>query len=178
MNFEIILSYIDWYNKENYIINRSEFEYRIFKNNELVFFYDSRLLLIQDYIKNYYKMININNEYRCVYTPKIAKSGLHTILNYVNSPNSPNTPNSPNSPNSDKQYIIYDCKPRGITFIFKTEFTKYLYVIDIISYNMYKYKSHRINIQTQTANTKYINHKILINNKYELFYYSNFFHLI
>jgi hypothetical protein len=53
MNFEIILSYLDWYNKDDYEICKTEFEYIIMKKNQIVFVYRNiQFIIIKNYIKN------------------------------------------------------------------------------------------------------------------------------
>jgi hypothetical protein len=163
MNFEIILSYLDWYNKDDYEICKTEFEYIIMKNDELVFLYRNiNFIIIKNYIKNYIKTSS------GLETLKIIKDNRGKYLFYSN---------QTNLTDSDNRYIFYNkTKSRFMITYFNNPTIIQYYFITIKYHNMFKYKL--IAAHKRASNHKYINHKILINNKYELFYYSNLFHLI
>jgi hypothetical protein len=163
MNFEIILSYLDWYNKDDYEICKTEFEYKIMKNDKLVFIYEMRSnIIILNYMKNYVKSI------AWLQTLKIIKNNKGKYLFYSN---------RINLTDLEHRYIFYNkTKSRFMITFFNNPTTFKYYFITIKYHNMFKYKL--ILEHKRASNHKYINHKILIDNKYELLYISNNLHLL
>jgi len=158
MNFEIILSYLDWYNKDDYEICKTEFEYIIMKKNQIVFVYNSQTKLIHNYIKNYSKIINKQTDLPLI---KITNGIKHKYFDHANY-------------NLWDKYKFLYCIYRGVSknklpcSALDDSGNVILLLLPIVEYNfdlIYTFM-------------KYTTRRKFIDNKYESIYYSNFFHLI
>jgi hypothetical protein len=175
---EIVLSYYNFNNKDEYKIIYDELSFNIIRNNEKIIEYISIFNDISNLIKNYSKSLKAD---------KIES--IYTLNKYRNYKQQYKTLyfNKPKIYNSK-------CIPTEIDYFFiKTPFTKtkriYYFLVNgfnkfiiFILHNNYKYKQYEQHKQHKTINeqykTIYMHNLIFIENKYELIYHSKYFYLI
>jgi len=161
---KIICSYFKMNNKDDkFKISKTARGFSITKNNEKCFdygcndlytdmiYYINNLLIKRKQIYKIYRIINIE-------TSKIKRNYECTLKEIYY--------------NNMSGFIQYTFKKNTIVFLSYTNYIQYR--IDIEYSNKFIYKFHGID-KWGLNRSKYTNYKILIPNKYELLYYSNYF---
>jgi hypothetical protein len=162
-----VLSYLNHIKKEYRISHENKSSFSIRKNKKIQF------KCIKDYhitiYNNIKKIVKIISPYLGILyiaTEKIYKCKDYKFLYYKKN----------NSIGLNNKLLIrYNIKKTHIIISFFNCSKRMKYEFYIKYYKNLKYKTHNNFYYEANMHTKYIKHRIFINNKYELLYSSNFF---